>query len=157
MNSPTKLINGGVAVDDRGSIRFVNDFDFSGVKRFYQISTHSDLKGFIRAWHGHKKEGKYVYVAKGSAVVGAVKMEVRGDLNDISDALIEPEGKPERFILSAEAPKVLWIPPGYANGFMALEPKTIIQFFATSTLEDSLNDDIRFPADRWNIWDIEQR
>ena len=156
MDSPT-LINGGVAVDDRGSIRFVNDFDFSGVKRFYQICSHSDLKGFVRAWHGHRKEGKYVYVAKGSAIVGAVKMEVRGDLNDIHDALIEKEGEPQRFVLSSQSPKVLWIPPGYANGFMSLEPDTIVQFFSTSSLEDSLEDDIRFPADTWNIWDIEQR
>ena len=30
----TKIINGGVATDDRGSVRFVNDFNFDGVKRF---------------------------------------------------------------------------------------------------------------------------
>ena len=35
------LINGGVAVDDRGSVRFVNDFDFEGVKRFYQVQNYA--------------------------------------------------------------------------------------------------------------------
>ena len=37
---------------------FVNDFNFENVKRFYQVENHR--QGFIRAWHGHKKEGKYI-------------------------------------------------------------------------------------------------
>ena len=32
-----KVISGGVAIDDRGSVTFVNDFDFLGVKIFYQV------------------------------------------------------------------------------------------------------------------------
>ena len=66
-------ISGGLFADDRGFLRFVNDFDFSNVKRFYQVENHS--RGYIRAWHGHNKESKYVYVAKGSALVGAVNLE----------------------------------------------------------------------------------
>ena len=74
MNSKNniKLIDGGLAVDDRGTVRFVNDFDFNGVKRFYQVENHQ--KGFIRAWHGHKKESKYVYVSSGTALVGVVDL-----------------------------------------------------------------------------------
>lgn len=135
-------INGGVAVDDRGSVRFVNDFDFKDVKRFYQISNHE--VGFVRAWHGHKKEGKYVYVPKGSFLVGAVEFD-------------RYAADPQKFILSAEKPQVLYIGPEHANGFMNLTPDAIIQFFSTSTLDESLGDDIRFNADRWDIWDIERR
>ncbi|MAF37244.1 sugar epimerase [archaeon] len=149
------LIKGGVSVDDRGSVRFVNDFNFEGVKRFYQVDNHK--QGFIRAWHGHKKEGKYVYVVKGSALIGAVKMEVREDLNDMHETLIEPEGEVFKCVLSSQDPKVLWIPPGYANGFMSLTRDTIIQFFSTSTLKESLGDDIRFPYNKWDIWHVEER
>jgi len=150
------LINGGVAVDDRGSVRFVNDFDFEGVKRFYQVQNHST--GFVRAWHGHALEAKYVYVAKGSALVGAVRMERRDYVEGVApDALIESEGEVQKHVLSSQNPKVLYIPKGYANGFMTLEDDTIIQFFSTSSLKDSLNDDIRFPHDRWDIWSVEQR
>ena len=146
-----KLISGGAAVDDRGSVRFVNDFNFSQVKRFYQVQNHK--KGFIRAWHGHKNEGKYVYACKGSFLVGAVKMKETVALDGIADdAIISEEGLPQKFILSSESPKVLWIPPGYANGFMSLTEDGIIQFFSTSSLEDSLNDDIRFDYNKWNIW-----
>ena len=29
----TQVLNGGLAVDDRGSVSFVNDFTFEGVKK----------------------------------------------------------------------------------------------------------------------------
>jgi dTDP-4-dehydrorhamnose 3,5-epimerase-like enzyme len=138
--STTKLINGGLAVDDRGSVRFVNDFDFQNVKRFYQVENHR--QGFIRAWHGHKKEGKYVYVTAGSALIGVVNMET----NEV-----------QKFVLSDKSPKILWIPPGNYNGFKSLEDDTKIIFFSTSTLEESLGDDIREDYDKWNIWDEDYR
>jgi dTDP-4-dehydrorhamnose 3,5-epimerase-like enzyme len=136
----TKILNGGIAVDDRGSVRFVNDFNFEGVKRFYQVENHR--RGFIRAWHGHKKEGKYVYVPNGSALVGVVNMETEEVL---------------KFVLSDKSPKILWIPPGYYNGFKSLEENTKILFFSTSTLEESVGDDIREEHNRWNIWEEDYR
>ena len=45
-------------------------------------------------------------------------------------------------VLSSNNPKVLFIPSGYANGFKSLEADTIVQFFSTSTLEESTGDDI---------------
>ena len=135
-----KIINGGIAVDDRGTVRFVNDFDFKNVKRFYHVSNHR--RDFIRAWHGHKKEGKYVYVSSGSALVGIVNMETKEIL---------------KFVLSSKSPKVLWIPPGNYNGFKSLEENTSILFFSTTTLHESLGDDIRKDFDEWNIWDEDYR
>ena len=136
----TKVLNGGIAVDDRGSVRFVNDFNFEGVKRFYQVENHN--RGFIRAWHGHNKEGKYVYVTSGSALIGVVNMETE----EIS-----------KFVLSDKSPKVLWIPPGNYNGFKSLEENTKILFFSTTTLEESLGDDIREEHNKWNIWEENYR
>lgn len=135
-----KVLNGGIAVDDRGSVRFVNDFDFSDVKRFYQVENHR--QGFIRAWHGHKKEGKYVYVPCGSALIGIVNMETE---------------KIQKFVLSSKSPKVLFIPPNHYNGFKNLEDNTSVQFFSTTTLEESLGDDIRMPHDKWDIWSEDYR
>ena len=135
-----KVLEGGVAVDDRGQLSFVNDFDFKDVKRFYMVDNHE--KGFIRAWHGHKKEGKYVFVPNGAILIGCVNLETE---------------EIDRFVLSSSKPQVLYIPPGYANGFMNLQNNTKVMFFSTSTLEDSLGDDIRFEWDKWNIWNIERR
>ena len=135
-----KVLEGGVAVDDRGQLSFVNDFDFKDVKRFYMVENHE--QGFIRAWHGHKKEGKYVFVPNGAILIGCVNLETE---------------EIDRFVLSSSKPQVLYIPPGYANGFMNLQNNTKVMFFSTSTLEDSLGDDIRFEWDKWNIWNIERR
>lgn len=139
------IISGGVAVDDRGSLRFCNDFHFEDVKRFYQVRNHR--AGFIRAWHGHRQEGKYVWASSGSALVAAVPLEAMpGDLVRV-----------KKFVLSEQAPKILFIPAGYYNGFLTLEDDTRLLFFSTSSIEDSQGDDIRQPYDRWNIWAEEYR
>jgi dTDP-4-dehydrorhamnose 3,5-epimerase len=130
-----------VFVDDRGSIRFVNDFNFQDVKRFYQVENHE--RGFIRAWHGHKKEGKYVYVVKGSAWVAAINMD--------TDSVIQ------KIVLSDKSPKILYIPPGHFNGFQSLEEGTIIQFFSTVSIEESQGDDYRLPYDKFRIFDKDFR
>lgn len=135
-----ELINGGLAVDDRGTVCFVNDFNFNDVKRFYQVSNHRN--GFIRAWHGHERESKYVYVAQGTALVGAVNMRTEEIF---------------KFILSSKKPTILKIPSGFANGFKTLEENTQILFFSTSSLEESLKDDIRFDYNKWNIWEENYR
>jgi len=137
-----EIINGGCAVDDRGVVTFVNNFNFDIVKRFYQVKNHR--RGFIRAWHGHENEGKYVYVVKGSALIGYVDFK-------------NESAKPEKIVLSDKSPKILYIPPGYANGFKNLEEDTIIQFYSTSTLQESMGDDIRFEYDKWNIWEEDFR
>lgn len=142
-----KIIEGGLSIDDRGQVAFVNDFDFSDVKRFYIVSNHR--AGFVRAWHAHRKEGKYVLVTKGAALVGAVEI----------DNFKKPSKKARvhRFVLSAKSPKLLYIPAGYANGFMSLTPDTQVIFYSTSTLKDSEGDDIRYPSRYWNIWRVEER
>ena len=137
-----KIIKGGLAVDSRGQVAFVNDFNFKGVKRFYLVANHA--AGFVRAWHGHKKEAKYALVVKGTAVVGAVAI----------DNWEKPSKKVivKRYILSAKTPQILYIPAGYANGFMSLTGDTQLIFFSTATLDESLNDDFPYPPDYWSIW-----
>ena len=147
MGTEPLLIKGGIAVDDRGSVSFVNDFAFDGVKRFYMIRNHR--QGFIRAWHGHRNEAKYFTVVKGSALLCGVKVD---DWQNPSKDL-----KIHRFVLSETTPSVLFLPAGYANGAMSLSEDAQILVYSTSTLQESLNDDIRFPSRLWDPWTIEER
>ena len=140
-------ILGGKAIDDRGSLSFVNDLDLSQFKRFYVVENHS--KGFIRAWHGHKNESKVVFVITGSALVAAVKID---NWNSPSKNL-----PVERVVLSSDKPSALYIPAGYANGFMTLTDAAKVIFFSSSTLKESSEDDYRFEARYWNPWEIEER
>ena len=141
------MLNGGLAVDERGEVGFVNDFRFEGVKRFYTVANHRS--GFVRAWHGHRREGKYVTTVAGAALVGAVRID---DWDKPSRDLAV-----ERFVLSARRPSVLFIPSGYANGFMSLTDDLKLMFFSTSTLEESAADDIRFDSRLWDIWQVAER
>ncbi len=143
----TLLIKGGSATDDRGRVSFINDFNFEDVKRFYMVENHK--QNFVRAWHAHKKESKYVQVVKGSALVCVVKI----DNWDMPAANLEVE----KFVLSENSPSVLYIPKGYANGFMSLTEDAKLMFYSTSTLEESLGDDYRYNARYWNPWEIEER
>ena len=140
-NSTPRLIKGGKASDTRGTVGFVNDFDFEKVKRFYIVSNKKN--NYFRGWHGHKKEAKYVFVVQGKAKIGAVKVD---NWKNPSKDL-----KVHAYILDAESPAVLYIPEGFANGFTSLTKDTKVIFFSTSTLAESNEDDIRFEETYWKI------
>jgi len=147
MDSKPVMMAGCLAADDRGELAYVNDFRFEGVKRFYMVSNYS--QGFVRAWHGHKREAKYVTAVSGAAVVGAVCID---DWEHPSREL-----EVQRFVLSAHRPSVLYIPPGYANGFMSLTADLRLMFFSTSSLEESQGDDFRYESRHWDIWKVVER
>ncbi|MCE9549367.1 dTDP-4-dehydrorhamnose 3,5-epimerase family protein [Candidatus Nomurabacteria bacterium] len=145
LNKKPEIIEGGIARDERGQLTFANNFGMSDVKRFYMVENSS--LDVVRAWHGHAKEAKYVFVVSGSAIVAAVHL----------DDLKQPnkENEIHKYVISAKEPKIFYIPGGYANGFRSLEPDTKVIFFSTSTLEESKNDDFRFPIDYWGkeVWE----
>ena len=141
------VIEGGLAVDDRGEVAFVNGFSFEGVKRFYSVANHR--QGTVRAWHGHKREAKYVYCTSGAMLVGTVKVDDWANPSPNLDV--------QRFTLSAKKTSILFIPEGYANGLMSLTGDARAIIFSTSSMEEARKDDVRFPARFWNIWEVEER
>ena len=142
-----KLIEGGLVIDDRGSLSFINDFNFRGVKRFYIVTNHR--AGFVRAWHAHRLEAKYITVVQGVAMVAAVA------INNFKRPAKNTEI--HRYVLSVQKPAVLYIPPGYANGFMSLTDDAKLVFFSTSTFEESVKDDVRYDARYWDAWQVIER
>ncbi len=141
------LFEGGLSIDDRGEVGFVNEFDMRQVRRFYTVCNHKP--GFIRAWHAHKKEKKYVTVVSGAAIVAAVCID---NWESPSKDL-----HVHRYVLSAQKPAVLFIPNGHANGFVTLTDDTKLMFFSTAMLGESEGDDIRYDAHYWNPWKIIER
>ena len=139
-----KVYTGNAISDTRGTISFVNAFTFPGVKRFYQIESANTK--IIRAFHGHMKEAKYAYVIAGSILLCAISLDKPKDPSQ--DAPVQ------KFILTAKNPQIVYIPPKYANGFRALEKKSQVIFFSTKTLEESVEDDYRYPYDYWgkDVW-----
>jgi len=136
------IVKGGNYSDERGKMWFVNNFDFTDVKRFYFIK-HPDIS-VVRAWQGHQFEKKYFYPIVGSFVIAWVKLD---DFDNPSNDLV-----PEYHILSASKSEILSIPKGYANGLKALEPDSEILVLSDMSLEESVNEKIRFPVDMWLDW-----
>jgi dTDP-4-dehydrorhamnose 3,5-epimerase-like enzyme len=147
MSDDLKLLEGGLAVDDRGSLSFVNDFDLGPVRRFYVVRNHE--RGFVRAWHAHKEERKFITALDGSVLLCCIQVD---DWESPS-----PDLPIMRYVLSAQKPSVLLIPAGYAHGFMTLTEGAALMVFSDASLDESLGDDIRFPARFWDPWHVEER
>jgi dTDP-4-dehydrorhamnose 3,5-epimerase len=135
-------IQGGQHEDARGKLIFFNNFDMSGVRRFYMIE-HPDTE-MIRAWQGHQKEEKWFYVVDGSFKI----------------VLVQPDNwenpsvdlRTEEFVLQSGEPQILYVPGGYANGFKALKQKSRIIVFSSFTVEESAKDNFRYDKEQWYTW-----
>jgi dTDP-4-dehydrorhamnose 3,5-epimerase-like enzyme len=146
LKSP-ELIVGKRFTDDRGTLQFINEIQLTQFKRFYLIENHNI--GFVRAWHGHMLEGKAFIPVQGAFIVGVARLN--------SNAKPDHTFEPEKQVLDASSPSALLVPPGFANGLMSLTQGAKLMVLSTSTLEESMNDDYRFPYDLWNIWQIDYR
>ena len=135
--SEPKIIQGKLFHDDRGYVSFTNELNFSelGIKRYYTVRNHS--KKYSRRFHGHKKEAKYVTVNNGAAKIVIYKVADWDNGTPVNESA-------KVYNLSWTQPDVLYIPPGYANGFVPLNEDAIITFYSTSSLEESKGDDFRF-------------
>tara|TARA_Y100000748_G_C15475350_1_gene480553 strand:- start:45 stop:506 length:462 start_codon:yes stop_codon:yes gene_type:complete len=140
ITNPT-LFNKEQSKDHRGSLEYYNSVSLEKFKRFYIVE--NPYLGTVRAWHGHKVEGKLFRVLKGQFVLCAV--------------LIDNWEKPskelevEKFTID-ENSGVVYIPPGYANGLINIVPESKIMTLSTLIYTDALHDDFRYSSKYWNPW-----
>lgn len=128
------FIQGGIAKDHRGQIRFVNEFDMHDVKRFYIIK-NSDLD-LIRGWRAHRIEQRWFYVLSGSFTLSIVKID---DWQKPSRDLVVQD-----IILNSVENRIVHIPSGYGTAFKAMEEGSELLVFADHYLEHAPNDDHTF-------------
>lgn len=136
-----RLIEGGIFSDHRGTLSFVNDFNFPDIQRFYVISNTENHP--IRAWQGHKLDNKYFYCIQGVFRISYVKID--------SWVLPSKDLEVKSSILEATKSNILYIPHGYANAIEALEKDSKLISFATLPLDRLHEDDIRFDSNTWKI------
>lgn len=130
-------IQGGIAKDHRGQIRFVNDFDMSEVKRFYIIK-NTDLE-LIRGWRAHRIEQRWFYVLSGSFKIDIVEID---NWDQASNNLaVKTE------IVKSEDNKVLHLSSGYGTAFQALEEGSELLVFSDFGIENAPKDDYTYPVD----------
>lgn len=141
MRTEPTIIEGGLHVDNRGSLAFFNDFTFSGVERFYIICP-AELDA-VRGWIGHQREWKWFTAVAGLLAVAVVRLD---DCRSPSTHL--PVAK---FVLDAAVPRILAVPPGHATAIIGMKPESALMVFSTGRLEDAPADTFRFPPDFWVV------
>lgn len=105
----------------------IDDYlNYTGLE-FIQDNISVSKKGVLRGLHFQKKnpQGKLVTVIKGSAI------DVLVDLRQKSKSF----GKVHVFHLGDKERNILWIPPGFAHGFQALDNDTIFFYKVTAKYE----------------------
>ncbi len=95
-----------------------------GNPKFEQMNTSVSKKGVLRGLHyqWNKPCGKLISVLKGEI------LDVIVDIRPSSDQY----GTVSKFELSDKNKKILWIPPGYAHGFVAISDEVIVTYMVTS-------------------------
>ncbi|TDS13707.1 sugar epimerase [Sphingobacterium paludis] len=131
------IIKGGIAQDQRGHIRFVNDFDMSLVKRFYIIKNADTA--LIRGWRAHRIEDRWFYVLAGGFSLDVVEID---DWENASTGLTV-----KKISLVSEEMNVIHVPAGYGTAFQATMPESELLVFANYGIEHAANDDYTWPID----------
>ena len=139
MDKP-ELISGNVHEDTRGKLFFNNMADLSPVKRLYFIE-HPDTQ-VVRAWQAHKVEQKWFQAVQGKFEVSLINVNWENPSNSLP---------PIKYVLDAGKSEVLHVPGCYASGFRALDNNSKIMVCSDFTLDQSKEDDFRFPADQWKL------
>ena len=130
------FIVGDHHTDNRGLLRFVNDFDMKEIRRMYIIEPKF---GQIRAWQGHKKEQKWFFVVEGSFLIQTVSLQAHQNRSKIK--------------VSAEDNRVIHIDSGNYNGFEALTEGSKMLVFSDQTIDEAESDDFRMNMEElaWNV------
>lgn len=129
-------IKGGIAKDERGQIRFVNEFDMSLVKRFYMIkNVNTEL---VRGWRAHRIEQRWFYVVSGSFKIDIVAIDNWEQPNPLLEIHTE--------VLTAEDIKVLNVPAGYGTALRALEDDSELLVYADYPVTHTALDDYTWPS-----------
>ena len=119
MKMNVNLISGGLHLDQRGIVSFVNDFDFKGVDRFYTVRGHA--VGEPRGWTGNRKEHKRFTALSGTLLVAVVAPN-HWEFPE-SNLLVG------RYALSVLKPAVLHVPSGQATASVMLSPDAHLGVF----------------------------
>ena len=122
--SGLKIIKSNIYKDSRGF--FKEDFKKNKFKKknFVFACTSSSKKNVIRGLHLQTKfsQGKYLSILKGEI------LDVVVDLRKNSKTF----GKHFKILLSDKNGKSIFIPAGFAHGFLALKNENIIYYYCTN-------------------------
>ncbi|BDC17387.1 dTDP-4-dehydrorhamnose 3,5-epimerase [Acidianus sp. HS-5] len=144
------LIKSKVFPDRRGfflELLKATEFEKYGVPSIVQGNMSFSRRGVVRGLHYQlppKEQGKIVFVPKGKIIDVAV--DVRG--------LSPTFGKYVSVELSEENYYLLWIPPGFAHGFQALDDSLVVYLVTNNEYSPQHERCINYSYVEWPIKDV---
>ena len=137
--------------DERGyfsPVLIQENLDEIGFERVVQVSRSKSAKGVLRGLHYQldpKCQAKLVEVVQGKAI--DVVVDLRYDSPSYCDWT--------SILLTPENNKQLFVPRGFAHGFLSLEDDTIFQYFIDNDFEPSMEGGIPYNDPTINVmWDM---
>lgn len=118
--------------------------------QFVQGNVSSSTRGVLRGLHYQwpKPQGKYVSVVEGE--VWDVAVDIRRGSPHF--------GRWTAVVLSAENKRHLWIPEGFAHGFVTLSERAVFSYLCTATYDAGADAGIRWNDARlaidWPVTDV---
>lgn len=148
-----KVFQPNVFYDERGffmeSYR-ADEFEKLGLPTNFVQDNHSrSIKGTLRGMHFQwdKPQGKLIRVTLGTALV--VEVDIRKNSTTF--------GKYFSIVLSEENKNILWVPPGFANGFLAKSDWVEMQYKCTAVWNPTGESNILWNDPEINIdWGIDK-
>ena len=137
------IIYGKNYIDERGELKFYNDFDMSSIKRMY-FTTILNTK-LIRAWQGHTIQSRWFCCIKGSFLVKLIKIDNWKSPSEELPVL--------KYKLSSKKKEILFIPSGYVNGFKALQSDSKLMIMSNYGFSEAENDEFRYDKNKWSKWE----
>tara|TARA_B100000768_G_C11266719_1_gene371452 strand:+ start:1609 stop:2127 length:519 start_codon:yes stop_codon:yes gene_type:complete len=144
-----KIIVPNIFEDDRGYFfESFNQKKFSeaiGLRTtFVQDNESRSKKGVLRGMHYQKQpfsQGKLIHVNHG--VIFDVALDIRKDSPSYGEWISET--------LSADNKKQLWVPEGFAHGFLTLSEEATVLYKTTQFYSKSHEETIKYNNKKFNI------
>lgn len=137
------------ATDDRGTF---SNLPLHGLpdnfvpKRIYWCKNYQ--QNMVRAFHYHKNESKIIICTRGAVKIVSMEIEkITGKTESY---------KFEEHVFTDTCTKAAYLPAPMANGWKSLTPESTILVLSNSTTQESMEDDIRYPAKLYN-WEAKWR
>jgi len=147
-----KVIQPDVFGDDRGF--FLESYNLESFSKlgipdtFYQDNHSRSAKGVLRGLHFQwdKPMGKLIRVVRGSIML--VEVDIRPNSPTCGNHITK--------VLSEENKLMVWIPPGFANGFLVTSDTADVQYKCSAVYNPSCESGIRWNDPALGIdWGIE--
>lgn len=127
--------------DDRGYfreiIRVTDEFFGAG---FGQLSHSLVLPGVVKAWHGHRRQTQWTYVAAGELKV--VLYDTRPDSPTFG-------GRMELMVGERYPASVYNLPPGVVHGYRCVSGPAHVIYVTSGTFD--VSEEVRMPQDEASI------